>query len=142
MAEASSLSLRVGYTDSDLIELEATVSNSAWSGFATAYTTQDQLKSAADRLEDWVSRPHNDSVVEAGTEAGGWIRLRFYEIDRAGHLVCHIQIAANSHTDGRPEEVWRLSLEMRTECWLIIRFAQQLRAKSETLVGEAMLAGV
>lgn len=129
MAEASTLSLCVGYTDSDLIELQATVSDSAWSGFASgAYTTHDLLRSAADRLEAWASRPHNDCVVEAGTEAGGWVRLRFYEINRAGHLVCHVQIASSRRTDARPEEIRRLSLEMRTECWLIIRFAQQLRA--------------
>ena len=43
--------------------------------------------------------------------------------------------------EGRPEEVWRLSLEIPTETASVERFARQLTAVAETLTGEATLLG-
>jgi hypothetical protein len=79
-------------------------------------------------------------TLDAGADTGiGWFQLRCYAVDRAGHLVCHVNLATRAIGD-RPEGVWRLSLEIPTEMTSVERFARQLIAVAETLTGEAALA--
>jgi hypothetical protein len=137
-----SLCVRIVYDDlPDLIEIEATVLSGDWSGITRAYTGPSALLEEARGLLAWTVRPHGDFSLDAGADTGiGWLQLRWYPVDLAGHLACHIQLATRA-TGDRPEQVWRLSLEMPTETASVERFARQLVAVAETLAGEAMLAG-
>ena len=135
------LSVRVVYEDlPDLIEIEARVHSGGWSGVTRAYTHPASLAEEARGLLAWTARPRDEFSLDVGADTGiGGLRLRWYPVDRAGHLACHIQVATRE-TGGRPEEVWRLSLEMPTEAASVERFARQLVAAAETLTGEARLA--
>jgi hypothetical protein len=135
------LTLRVVYDDPHLIEVEARVVAGAWSGTTRAYTAPDSLGEAARGLLAWATRPHEQFALEAGSDTGiGWASLRWYMIDRSGHLVCHVQLATASASD-RPEGIHRLALEFPTELGLVERFARQLASVAEARSGEAVLAG-
>ena len=136
------LTLRVVYEDlPDLIEVEARIVADDWSGITRAYTGPVSLAEEARALLTWSARPCEEFVLEAGADTGiGWLHLRWYTTDRAGHIACHVQIAMEEET-GRPEGVRRLALEFLTEPGLIERFAIQLAALAESLTGEAVLTG-
>ncbi len=137
-----SLSVRVVYADlPDLIEIEVRVFSGDWSGMTCAYTSPPSLAEEARGLLAWTERPREQFTLDAGSDTGiGWFQLRFYPVDRAGHLASHVNLATSA-IGGRPEGVWRLSLEIATETASVERFARQLIAVAETLTGEAVLAG-
>ena len=133
--------LRTIYEDlPDMVEIETRVVAGDWSGTACAYASPDVLKQKAQRLADWAKHPQDDCVLEAGADTGiGWLRLRFYVIDSAGHVVCHVQMSERDWVSGRLEGVRRLSLEIPTEPGLIERFAQELPSIVHTIGAEAVL---
>ena len=137
-----SVTVRVVYEDlPDLIEIEARVLSGDWSGITCAYTSPCALVEEARGLLAWTACPREEFALDAGADTGiGWFQLRCYAVDRAGHLACHVNLATSAIGD-RPEEVWRLSLEIPTETASVERFARQLIAVAETLTGEATLTG-
>jgi hypothetical protein len=139
---STSLTVRVVYEDlPDLIQIEARVLSGDWSGITSAYTGPSLLAEASRGLLAWTERPREAFTLTAGADTGiGWFQLRTYSVDRAGHLVCQIQFATDAR-GGRPEQVWRLSLEIPTETAQVERFARQLIAVAERLTGEAVLEG-
>lgn len=143
-SQSPSIAIRVVYQDlPDVIQLETRVFAYGWSGVARAYTSPDTLREQADGLAKWSHRPDGELTIEAGADTGiGWLLLRFYPVDMARHPVCHVRLATDSPTEGRPEQVGRLSLEIPTEPGLIERFARELAALAQTLQGEAVLRGV
>src|SRR5262245_50203906 len=138
------LTLRVVYHDlPDLVEIEVRVQMRDWSGRARAYTAPGLLRENANSLAEWSYHPVSEFVTEAGADTGiGWVRLRWFCADRAGHLVCHVQVATGYYTSGRPDSGSRFSLEISTEAGLVERFAKQVVAVLEKLDGEAVLEGV
>jgi hypothetical protein len=137
-----SLTLRVVYEDlPDLIQVEARVEAAGWSGIAWAYTSPHSLGEEARGLLDWAKRLSGEFTLEAGADTGiGWLSLRWYAIDQAGHLACHVRMATRCDSN-RPESERRLSLEFVTEPSMVERFARQLASLSELLTGEAVLIG-
>jgi hypothetical protein len=137
-----SVTVRVVYEDlPDLIQIEARVVSGDWSGITYAYTSPSSLVEDARRLLAWTDSPIDDFILDAGADTGiGWFQLRCYAVDRAGHLACHVNLATPAIGD-RPEQVWRLSLEILTETASVERLARQLIAVAETRTGEAKLAG-
>jgi hypothetical protein len=138
-----SLTVRPVYEDPpDLIEVEAQVVSGYWSGTARAYASPASLLESARGLLAWTECPSGEFALEAGADTGiGWLCLRWYPVDRAGHLACHVKLATPA-VGRRPEEVWRLTLEMPTETGLVERFARHLVSLAETFNGEAVLEGV
>jgi len=137
-SHSSNLTLRVVYEVlPDLIEVETSISVEKWSGVASAYTSPDDLAESAKKLALWAENPQGEQIVEAGADTGiGWLRLRFYCADLAGHVVCQVQMATNASSG----DVRRLVLKAGTEPGLIIRFATHLESVARTLKGEAVLA--
>jgi hypothetical protein len=124
-----------------LIEVEVQVVAGDWSGITRAYTTRESLIEGAHGLLALAARPQEQFALEAGSGTGiGWASLRWYMIDRSGHLVCHVRIAT-AEESGRPEGAKRLALEFPTELGLVERFARQLASVAESLTGEGVLAG-
>lgn len=138
-----SLTLRVIYEDlPDLIQVEARVAADGWSGVTRACTSPHSLGEQACGLLNWAERPRGGFALEAGADTGiGWLSLRWYAIDPAGHLACHVRMATNGFSS-RPESMRRLSLELRTEPALIERFARHVVSLTTSLAGDAVLAGV
>lgn len=140
-SRSPALTMRVMHEDPHLIEVEVRVVAGDWSGTTRAYTTSDSLGEGARGLLAWAARPHDQFALEAGADTGiGWVSLRWYTIDRSGHLVCHVRIAT-AEESSRPEGVRRLALEFPTELGLVERFARQLASLAESDTGEAVLAG-
>ena len=108
-----SLTVRVVYEDlPDLIEVEARVVSGEWSGATRAYTGPSSLLEEA-RPPGPDGAPPRRIALDAGADTGiGWFHLRWYPVDRAGHLACHIRLATRS-AGGRPEEVWRRAWRCR-----------------------------
>lgn len=135
------LTLRVVYEDlPDLIQVEARFVAGEWSGVTWAYTSPASLAEEARGLVAWTGRLREEFILEAGSETEtGWLSLRWYPVDRAGHLACHVRFATKEGR--RPESVRRLSYEFDTEPALVERFARQLIALAEFRNGEASLSG-
>jgi hypothetical protein len=135
------VSIAIVYVDEHLIELEAVVAGGHWCGRARAYTVPQDIEAFAIALERFADAV--DAVAEfvAGADTGiGLIALRFYRIDRAGHIACHVRLATGGlPARCRPEEVFRLSIEVWTETWAVVRFAQQLSEMGRTRAGQAVL---
>jgi hypothetical protein len=99
-----SLTVRVVYDDlPDLIEIEARVLAGDWSGSTRAYTGPSSLVEEARGLLAWTACARDEFTLDAGADTGiGWLQLRWYPVDRAGHLACHVKLATRS-IGGRPE---------------------------------------
>jgi hypothetical protein len=138
------LQLRVIHEDPHLIELGVRVSHREWSSYSTAYTSPSMLSEAGVALQRWIDAPRESLTVEAGADTGiGWMRLKFYVIDAACHAACAITVASGYQSQGaRPEETWRLAVEMATEIGLIQKFAEQCIALGQGLRDDARLTGI
>src|SRR4051794_18637122 len=110
------LALIVVYEDPpDLIEVEARVVHGEWSGIARAYAGPSSLVEEAGGLLAWSRRPAGEFSLELGADTGiGWVHLRWYAVDLAGHLACHVRLATRA-VGVRPEAVRRLALEIFVE---------------------------
>jgi hypothetical protein len=147
MNETESLSpeilLWVSYDDRpDLIEISTSVRDGSWRGLASAYTSPAQLIAAAEELLQWVDRPIGKARIEGSPSLLGSICLSFYTIDKAGHLVCHVQLATGGSTNGRESAIRRMSLEMNTEAGLVEKFAKDVMRVARGELSLAVLGGV
>lgn len=138
--QSTGLRLHLVYKDlPDLIEIEVRVVVGEWSGVAQAYTGPSSLAEEARGLLAWSRHPVGEFALDAGADTGiGWICLRWYTVDLAGHLACHAQLVTSPARD-RPESARRLALEFPIEAFALEQFAQQLVAVAESLSGEAVL---
>jgi predicted glycoside hydrolase/deacetylase ChbG (UPF0249 family) len=136
--------MRVVYDDDDLIEIEICPSVKGWTAAARVYASAQQTAESARPLREWVSRPVQPFALDIGGVNGvnGWACLRFYIIDKSGHVTCHLQLASMVLDEPQEEDTWRLSLEMRTEPALIDSFVQELESMAADRAGEAVLRGV
>ncbi len=129
------LSIRPLWDDPDLIEMEVRiVTDDGWAGTARAYAACLTLPREARSLELWSRRPEGETTVEFGMVTGsGWVQLRFYLADMAGHVACEVQLATKGYADRR------LAVVLRTEPGLVERFARHLVSVAESLQGEAVM---
>jgi hypothetical protein len=136
------VTLAVVYVDEHLILVEATVGAGYWRGRARAYTDPEDLAAAAAGIQRFADGAAPGAEFTAGADTGiGLVALRFYRIDRAGHIACHIRLASGDvPTEHRPEEVARLAVEVRAEAWGVGQFARQLGEMARARSGQASLA--
>ena len=138
------ISIAVIYEDApDLIEIEARVSSYSWNGLARAYAATEMFREQAAALETWCKHLNGEAVIEAGADTGiGWVMLRFSRADMAGHVLCRVTLATGGVTsDHRPEDVWRLALDMPTEIGLVEQFARAMQSAIRTPGSAALLQG-
>lgn len=139
----SFIQLRVVYEDlPDLIELGIKVRYGGWSADSKAYTAPTDFADGARRLAEWASAPDGSLTIECGADTGiGWLVLRFYTVDLAGHICCALTLATGEQ-NARPESTWRFGIEIPTEAGLVKRFARECLALSTDFSREARLVGV
>lgn len=138
---AREVSIEVVYVDENLIELAFTINTGCWRGRCTAYTVPADVNRFAHSLLQFADGGP-PTAFEAGADNGiGLIGLRFYRIDRSGHIAGHAQLASGwVPTEHRPEQVSRLAVEFGAEAWGVIQFARQLAELARTQEGRASLA--
>ena len=135
----SELLLRAGWSDPDLIEIEAEVSFDSWGGYERAYVTRGELAAFADAL---------DAVAGGGTEAsliGGqhdlsYVELRVYEYGGARRLA--VVVAMGRAGNGRsqwPHGETCLRFAMPIERGTLPGFAKDIRRIVTTDKGEATI---
>jgi hypothetical protein len=132
--------IEVIYVDEHLIELAVVVAAGHWRGRATAYTVPADVAGFADALLRFAGGGPS-AAFEAGADTGiGLIALRFYRIDRSGHIACHARLASRGvPTEHRPEEESQLAVEFGAEAWAVGQFARQLAELARTRAGRASL---
>jgi hypothetical protein len=135
------LTLAVVYVDEHLIEMEAVVGTGQWCGRATAYTVPQDIAAFAVALQRFSGGATAGAEFAAGADTGiGLISLRFYRVDRAGHIACHVRLATGLlPTHHRPEEVSHLSIEVRPEASAVDRFAREIGELARAQAGHALL---
>jgi hypothetical protein len=135
------ITLAIVYVDDHLLELEAVVRAGHWCGRANAYTVPQDVATFADALHRFADGATPQAEFTAGADNGiGLLAMRFYRVDREGHVACNVRLATGRlPTDHRPEEVWRLSIEVEAESWAVLKFAQQLGEIARTRAGRASL---
>ena len=135
------VSIEVVYVDEHLMELAAVVAAGGWRGQATAYTVPADVARFANALLRFTDGGP-PAAFEAGADTGiGLIGLRFYRVDRAGHIAGHARLATGGvPTKHRPEQVSRLAVEFGAEAWAVGQFARQLAEVARTQAGRASLA--
>jgi hypothetical protein len=134
------VSIEVVYVDEHLIELEAVVNAGHWRGRARAYTVFKDIAGFAIALQKFAEGTIAEAEFVGGKDNGiGFIAMRFYRIDRAGHIALHIRLATG-HMPPRSEQVSRLALEVSAEARGVGQFAQQLRNLGGANSGRACLA--
>lgn len=140
--QRNQMTLEVVYDDEHLIELKCRVMVEEWAAIGNAYTTWDDLRKFADDLTRFGETLQATDAWEAGYDNGiGFIGLRFYTIDRSGHMRCHIRLASASVPTDRPEGIWRFAVELPVETWQVITFARQCVQLAENHTGQATLSG-
>ena len=134
------LSMEVVWSDDQMIELEAFVNVGHWRGQARAYTTPPQVVSFSEALVQFTEGGSSTELVAGSDNGSGMIGLRFYRIDRAGHIAGYVRLASDGHTfDHRPEQVSRLEVEFRVEAWALCEFARKLAQIVHDKLGRASL---
>jgi hypothetical protein len=127
----------------DLIELTADAQSFNWRGQVTFWAATKELKRESVALASWARLPSGEFRMELGKVSGeGSTLIRFYEINLAGHIACHVKLASDAHKSQREESIFSLSLELRTEPELITRFAKQLERFTDSVQGVAVLEGI
>ena len=136
------VSVEVVYVDEDLVELEAVVRAGPWRGQAQAYTVPQDIATFVAALKRFAAGEARTADFTVGADSGiGLIALRFYRIDRAGHIVCHARLASGRvPTDHRPEQVAQLAVEVGAEAEAVARFGRQLEELARVCSGRACLA--
>ena len=136
------LLLNIVYDDDDLIEFESRLIAGDCAGKFRAYASAMSAQKNAESLARWVPKPDSPFVVELGDNTvNGWVCLRFRRVDRAGHIVCYMQLADMATSLWADEGVNRLAIRMQVEPGHIERFARELKAAAGTRRGEALLQG-
>jgi hypothetical protein len=135
------LSLEVVYVDEHLMELEATVCTGDWRGRAKTYTVPTDVAAFAAALQRFADGAAGAAEFTAGAGTGiGLIALRFYRIDRAGHIAGHASLATDDvATDHRPEQISRLAVEFGAEAWPLSQFAAELGELAATQSGRVSM---
>jgi hypothetical protein len=139
------IQLRVVYVDlPDMIQLGVVVQYRGWSASSYAYDSPSRFAEQSHDLLAWVSSPDKAVQIDAGADTGiGWMVLTFYTVDQLGHARCAIKLASDPlRRDARPEETWRMAVEVKTELGLIERFARECIAMTTDFSGEATLEGL
>lgn len=133
--------VEVIYSDSDVVELRSHLDYQGWSGSADAYTTRADIREFVSDLRQFSDGKRDEASFRAGAGQGsGQIALRFYRYDAAGHVACQVRMATPTASDQRPEEVFSMELEAKTEVCLIDRFVPELEKLADTQSGRAGLA--
>ena len=135
------VSIEVVSVDEHLLELSAAVGAGYWRGRAVAYSHPTGVSRFADALLQFADGGPTAAFEAGGDNGIGLIALRFYRIDRSGHIAGHVRLASGRvPADNRPEQVSRLAVEIGAEPWAVTEFARQLSELARTLEGRASLA--
>ncbi len=138
------LKVHLDHDNNGTAGIVAEVKSNGFSGKGEAWFNLSEIKSFANQLEEFAKSLNNPPIIQGGHWNGEGqlseklLSLRLYPI--ATHRIgMHVFLADYPYTDCRPEEISRVSLELRPEAQATIEFAQQLARLASAESGEALL---
>jgi hypothetical protein len=138
--QTQGLRLKVVDPDDDYLAVEIQATNNRFAGTARIYADLNELSEFANQIMDFPANIQDERTHEFGSRdpsiAGGYCRLHFRCVDRAGHVVITIVIEDDHHLypPGNAE------LAFGVEPAAIDRFVTGLREVEQERSGEAVLA--
>lgn len=137
----SFLELEIIWKDDDIFELKVTASNGRYFGITEVYDTTESLLSFAQTLIDFPNQ-NKIAIHEAGKKNGyAYFSMRFYCIDKVGHIGIEINLEDTVATEFRKEEKNKLKLEIIAEPSAIDNFQKALKNLAINQKGVAILYG-
>ncbi len=142
----SGVELTCNWNDSDVLEMQVRATNGVFAGLARPYIAQKDLSTAAQILEGYPRNFQDCREVTFGDGrerfAGGFISLKFFCRDAAGHCAVEVQITSKNETRAEPR--WnRLPQSVlfiaAVDASAIADFAHQLTNMCDTKSGAAWL---
>src|SRR5205085_5496567 len=89
------VTLAVVYVDEHLLQIVAAVRAGCWQGRARAYIVPQDIMVAVAAVRRFADGAVGEAEFVAGVDTGiGLFALRFYRIDGAGHIACHVLLAS------------------------------------------------
>ena len=137
----SLLTVEVVSVDGCMVELATSFNSESWSARATAYTQFHDIYGFSSRLSDFSRSRKGEASFIAGKEDSsiGFLSFRFYPIGRTGHFACHLILGTRAATEFRPEELWKVSVELSIDAPALDEFVLGLQGISATESGVAIL---
>ncbi len=136
------LELHVPWRDDDMIELETRLESADWRGWASAYSTVDELRQFADRLLAFLDDTTVAVSIEAGfVETPPHVSISIGEYDLSGHLSCQVQFSNPDVQPARKSSPFQMSGALITEPIAVDRFARELISLLREGHGVATLLG-
>ncbi|MCU7612834.1 hypothetical protein N0B16_00110 [Chryseobacterium sp. GMJ5] len=137
----SFLELEIIWKDDDMFELKVTVSNGRYYGITEVYDTTESLLNFAQTLINFPNH-HQTTFYETGYKDGyAYFSMRFYCIDKIGHIGLEINLEDKVATEFREEQKNKLKLEIIVEPSAIDNFQRALDKLAINQKGFAILYG-
>ena len=136
------LRIKVVDPDTDYLGIDIHAANERFAGTARIYAGLDELSEFANQIGAFPTNIHDERTYEFGSPdpsmAGGYCKLRFQCVDRAGHVLIAIIVEDD---DGRYPP-GKAELSFKAEPAEIDRFVERLREIELERSGEAVLTAV
>jgi hypothetical protein len=133
------LQIKVVDPDDDYLGIEIRASNARFAGATRIYAGLGELSDFATRINTFPTNPEDERVYEFGSRepsiAGGYCRLRFHCLDRAGHAAIDIIL----EDDEQVYAAEHAQLSLTVEAADIDRFIERIRVLQQERSGEARL---
>ena len=137
----SFLNLKIIWKDDDMFEIKVTTSNTSFYGSTEVYDQSESLSEFAESLKTF---PENGKILfyEAGKkDSYAYFSMKYYSIDKSGHIGVEINLESNESTEYRKEEKNKLKLEIIVEPSAIDNFQKELYHLAKNEEGLAILYG-
>ena len=139
------LKITADVEDDGTVGLTATAYTNGFSGVGEAWFNISDVHTFISNLESFARTTENPPVLEGGNWDGHGnlilklLSFKFYSFSssRAG---VKIQLASYPYTDCRPEEISKVTIELKPESQEILNFCEQLRSLLINNIGEACLS--
>ena len=137
----SFLELKSIWKDQDMFELKVTATNTQFSGVTEVY---DQYECISEFAIELIGYPKDNKMLfyEAGEkDSSSYFSMRYYPIDKIGHIGVEITIESKVNNTYRPEEKNKVKLEIIVEPSAIDNFQKELFYLAKNENGTAILYG-
>jgi hypothetical protein len=128
------------YRDNDLVKVRVSAGNSTFGGTADVYLRTGQLGELASQLQGFPKTLSDTRQVLLGTfdpeSAGGGVSMRFYCVDRSGHIRVETKIESDGDSAGRVQSAMLL---VPIEPGAIDLFVEDLRGLDAGVTATACL---
>ena len=137
----SFLELKVIWKDDDMFELRVIASSIDFLGRTEVYGQSESLSKFASTLKGFPN-DNNTLFYEAGEkDSYAYFSMKYYSIDKGGHIGVEINLESNVSTEYRQEEKNKVKLEIIVESSAIDNFQRELFNLAKNEDGTAILYG-